>query len=155
MSEEWGEALEVVPDAAEAVMHAAEGDWDAAADSSLSMSEAAIDVATGGVYGLITDGVDMALEAFDLPDHHTLMNEGAQGVGEIIGDAMFDLVGAEESLAAVHAFDDGDILGGLGHMAAGAGETITDGLESAGEAVVDGAESLAGDAVDFVEGIFD
>ena len=46
-------------------------------------------------------------------------------ISDGIGHGLLDVVGDDESHKAVVAFDDGDILGGLGHMASGIGDSIS------------------------------
>jgi hypothetical protein len=132
---------------AEGIGSAIGGDWDGAADSSLSMSESAIGVATGGISELAESGWDAIADHTGLPSAHEALHDATQAAGNAIGDGMFDLVGAEQSHAAASSFDDGDILGGLGHMAEGAGETIAHGVGDA----VDSVENAASSAVDDVE----
>jgi hypothetical protein len=72
------------------------------------------------------------------------LTDGA--ISDAASDGMLWAVGGEESLAAANAFDDGDILGGVGHMASGIGSHIADGAEE----LYDDAAGLAGDAVDAV-----
>jgi hypothetical protein len=155
MSESFGE--EVMGDIAgvgETALHGAEGigsaiggDWDGAADSSLSMSESALGVATGGISELAEAGWDSVTAGTGLPTAHEALHDGTQAAGNALGDGMFDLVGADQSHQAAVAFDDGDYLGGVGHMAEGAADTIG---HAAGGAL-DSAEHAASDAVDSVE----
>ncbi len=155
MSESFGEEVmgdlagvgETVLNAGEGIGHAIGGDWNGAADSSLSMSESAIGVATGGISELAEAGWDAATDGTGLPTAHEALHDATQAAGNAIGDGMFDLVGADQSHQAAVAFDDGDYLGGVGHMAEGAADTIG---HAAGEAV-DSAEHAVGDAVDGVE----
>lgn len=155
MSESFGEEVmgdiagvgETALNAVEGVGHAAGGDWDGAADSSLSMSESAIGVATGGISELAEAGWDAVAHETGLPSAHEALHDATQAAGNAIGDGMFDLVGADQSHAAAMAFDDGDILGGLGHMAEGAGETI----EHAAGNALDSAENAVSGVVDDVE----
>ena len=159
MSEEAGFGSEVMGDlggvaetagaAVEGVADGASGNWDGAADHALSMTEGALGVATGGVFTAAETGLDAVSHALGGPSVHEAMNLGAQQAGDAIGDGMFDLVGADQSHQAAVAFDDGDILGGLGHMATGAGETaanaVEQGAEAVGGAVAEGVSEL-GDA---------
>jgi len=132
--------------AAEGVYHAATGDWTAAADSSLSMSESALGVATGGISELAEAGWDAVAKETGLPSAHEALNDGAQAAGNAIGDGLFDLVGADQSHQAAVAFDDGNILGGLGHMAEGAagtvGSAVEQGVTEAGQAISDAASGV-------------
>jgi hypothetical protein len=130
--------------AADAVIHAAQGDWDKAADSSLSMSESALNVATGGIFGAAESVGDDISHSLGGPDIHEAINTGAHAAGDALGDGMFDLVGSEHALKSAQDFDDGNILGGLGEMATGAGETIGTAAEHGAEAV----GSALGDAAD-------
>jgi hypothetical protein len=71
-------------------------------------------------------------------------------ISDGVSDGLMGLVGEEHSLAAAHAFDDGEILEGLGHMGAGAVSTIGDALGGAAETVSDFGSDLfdgAGDAL--------
>lgn len=72
-------------------------------------------------------------------------------------DALLWAVGDEESLAAANAFDDGNILEGIGHMASGIGSHIADGAEDVYDTVSDAASDAydavsdaASDVVDFL-----
>ena len=67
-------------------------------------------------------------------------------VSDAASDGLLWAVGDEESLAAANAFDNGDYLEGVGHMASGIGSHIAEGAED----LYDGAAELAGDAVDAV-----
>jgi hypothetical protein len=67
-------------------------------------------------------------------------------VSDAISDGLIDLVGEEESYQAAQAFDDGEYLEGIGHMASGAGSTIA---EAAGDAY-DAVSEVASDAYDAV-----
>lgn len=155
MSESFGE--EVMGDIAgvgetalhgvEGIGNAVSGDWDGAADSSLSMSESALGVATGGVSELAEAGWDAATAGTGLPTAHEALQQGTQAAGNAIGDGMFDLVGADQSHQAAVSFDDGDYLGGIGHMAEGAADTIGNAVGGA----VDSAESAVSDAASSVE----
>lgn len=137
--------------AGEGVVDAVEGDWDGAADSSLSMSESAIGVATGGISEAVEMGWDAIAGQTGLPDAHEALKDGTEAAGDLLSDGMLGLVGEEQSYQAAMAFDDGDVLAGLGHMAEGAGDTIGQLAEGAGEAVMDGAESLGGAVADGAE----
>src|SRR6266566_4764207 len=102
--------------AAEGVYNAAKGDWDAAADSSLSVAESALGVATGGISELAEAGWDAVAGETGLPSAHEALSEGTHAVGNALGDGLFDLVGEDQAHQSAVAFDDGDILGGIGHM---------------------------------------
>ena len=58
-------------------------------------------------------------------------------ISEGISDGLMGLVGEEESYAAASAFDDGDYLGGVGHMASGAWDTASEAGAETYEAVSD------------------
>ena len=159
MSEEAGFGSEVMGDiggvaetagaGVEGIVDGANGNWDGAADHALSMTEGALGVATGGVFTAAESGLDAVSHAMGGPSMHDAMNLGAQQAGGAIGDGMFDLVGADQSHQAAVSFDDGDILGGLGHMATGAGETAANAAEQGAEAVggaVEQGVSALGDA---------
>lgn len=139
--------------AGEGVYDAAKGDWDGAADSSLSMSESAIGVATGGLSELAETGWDAVAHETGLPTAHEALHESTQAAGNALGDGLFNLVGDDQAHQSAVAFDNGDILGGIGHMAEGAASTIGNAVEQgasdavnavgdAADAVAQGAESL-------------
>jgi len=67
-------------------------------------------------------------------------------VSDAIADGMIGLVGEEESYQAAQAFDDGEYLEGLGHMASGTGSTIAEAASDAYDTVSD----VASDAYDTV-----
>jgi hypothetical protein len=127
--------------AAEGIADAATGNWDGAADGALSMSESALGVATGGLSEVAEAGWDAVAGATGLPSAHEALHEGTQTAGNALGDGLFDLVGDDEAHKSAVAFDDGDIRGGLGHMATGAAETIggavENGLSDVGSAIGD------------------
>jgi hypothetical protein len=153
MSDEKPDVAGVVETGAhgvDAIIHGAQGDWDKAADSSLSMSESALNVATGGIFGAAESVGDDISHALGGPDIHDAINTGLHDAGNALGDATFDLVGPEHALKSAQDFDDGNILGGLGEMATGAGDTIGTAVEHGAEAVggaVEDAASAAGSAV--------
>jgi hypothetical protein len=121
--------------AAEAIGHAAAGDMDGTADSAISTSESALGVATFGASELVEAGWDAVANATGLPTAHEALYSGTQAAGGALGDGLEHLVGDDQALKSVNAFDDGDILGGLGHMAEGAGQTITGAVEHGVSAV--------------------
>jgi streptogrisin D len=118
--------------AAEAVAHAVNGEWDKAADSALDMSvsalETAANAATDGIFGKAEEAVDGVAKAVGLPSvhegAHDLLSSATHAVGDALGDGLSALVGTDQSVQSLHSFDDGDILGGIGHMAQGAADTI-------------------------------
>ncbi|HEY3872832.1 MAG TPA: hypothetical protein VGM10_31030 [Actinocrinis sp.] len=155
MSEEKPDVAGVVETgahAADAVVHAAHGDWDKAADSSLSMSESALNVATGGIFGAVESVGDTVSHALGGPDIHEAINTGLHAAGDALGDGMFDLVGSEHAQKSAQDFDDGNILGGLGEMAEGAGNTIGTAVEHGAEAVGGALEDAGSAAVNAVSG---
>jgi hypothetical protein len=142
MTEAAGESLlsevgEDITGVAETGLHAAEGvadavtgNWDGAADGALSMSESALGVATGGVSELAEAGWDAVAHETGLPSAHEALHDATQAAGNALGDGLHSLVGDQEALKSAQSFDDGDVLGGLGHMATGAAETIGGAVES-------------------------
>jgi hypothetical protein len=116
---------ETVEHAGEAVLDAVHGEWDKAADSALSMSESALGVATGGISTGIEQGLDGLAKEAGLGSAHDAVNAGLHAVGDALGDGLSELVGTDQSVQALHSFDSGDILGGVGHMAEGAADTIS------------------------------
>ena len=153
------EVAEDVAGVAETGLHAVEGIYDAAtgnlegaADSSLSMSESALGVATGGISELAEAGWDAIASHTGLPSAHEALREATQAAGNALGDGLFDLVGEDQARQSAVAFDDGDILGGIGHMAEGAAETIGNaveqGVSDAGQAISDAASSVEQGAED-------
>ena len=133
---------ETAVSAAGAVAHAAEGDWERAADGALDTSEHALGVASLGV----TDVYDAVAHETGLPSVHDALSEVTHVAGDALGDGLFDPVGADQSHQAAVDFDDGNILSGIGHMAEGAGETIENavaqGAHDVGAAVSDAADSV-------------
>jgi hypothetical protein len=123
-SEKIQAVAETADHAAEAVGHALAGDWDKSADSALSMSETALGYATGGLTTAVEEGWDAVAKPAGLPSAHEALNYDAQAAGGAIGTGLEHLVGDDEAHKSAVAFDDGDILGGLGHMAEGAANTI-------------------------------
>ena len=125
--------------AAAAVANAAAGNWDGAADSALSVSESALGVATFGASTALEEGWDAVARDTGLPSAHEALQYDAQAAGGAIGTGLEHLVGDDEAHKSAVAFDDGDILGGLGHMAEGAAETVGNavgqGLSEAGDAL--------------------
>ncbi|CAN5472538.1 hypothetical protein BH10ACT8_BH10ACT8_26450 [soil metagenome] len=149
----FGEVAEEALGVAQTVGHAAEGiydgatgDWDGAADSAQSMSEAAIGVATGGISEVASMAWDAVAEPAGLPSAHEAAHDALQAGGNALGDGMFGLVGDEEALKSANSFDDGDYLGGLGHMATGAENTIEHAAGSFVQDAEQGASDLYNDA---------
>jgi hypothetical protein len=124
-AEEIKGVVETGAHAAEAVADAVHGEWDKAADSMLSMSESALGVATGGISTAVESGLDGLAKEAGLGSAHDAINAGLHAVGDEIGDGLSALVGTDQSVQALHSFDSGDILGGVGHMAEGAADTIS------------------------------
>jgi hypothetical protein len=148
LEEPAGVAETALP-AAEGIYHAATGDWAGAADSALDMSASALEttaaLATGGLSELAGAGWDNAVEGTGLPAAHDALHDvlaiGTQAGGDAIGAGLESLVGDEAAHQSAVAFDDGDVLGGLGHMAAGAAGTV-------GQAVEEAAGDVEQDAAD-------
>jgi hypothetical protein len=142
--------------AAEAVAHAVNGEWDKAADSALDMSvsalETAANAATDGIFGKAEEAVDGVAKAVGLPGvheaAHDLLSVGTHAAGDALGDGLSALVGTDQSVQSLHSFDQGDILGGIGHMAEGAADTIggalSQGLSDIGDALGLGGGSDSG-----------
>jgi hypothetical protein len=132
--------------AAEGVYDAVKGDWNGAADNSLSMAEGALGVATAGISELAEAGWDAVAHETGLPSAHEALSEATQAVGNALGDGLFELVGEDQAHQSAVAFDDGDILGGIGHMAEGAAETIgsaiEEGASEAGQAFSEAATGV-------------
>jgi hypothetical protein len=122
------EAIEAVAETAEhageAAGHALAGDWDKAADSALSMSESAAGYVTRGVSTELESDLDGVAKEAGYGSTHDAINAGLHAAGNALGDGLSDLVGTEQSAQSLTSFDRGDILGGLGHMAQGAANTI-------------------------------
>ncbi|HTS96566.1 MAG TPA: hypothetical protein VMI33_08080 [Streptosporangiaceae bacterium] len=125
--------------AAAAVANAAAGNWDGAADGALSMSESALGVATFGASTALEEGWDTVAKDTGLPSAHEGLAAITHAGGDLLGGGVESLVGDEQAHQSAVAFDDGDILGGLGHMAEGAAETVGNavgqGLSEAGGAL--------------------
>ena len=123
-AEEATGVAETVAHAGEAVSHVVQGEWDKAADSALSMSESALGVATRPAASArlrrpwiawprrSACGVHEAA--------HDLLSAGTHAAGDALGDGLSALVGTDQSVQSLHSFDQGDILGGVDHMAEGA-----------------------------------
>lgn len=143
---EIGEDLEGVAEtgihAAEGIYDAATGNWDGAADNAVSTTEGALGVATGGISTAVEAGWDTIAKETGLPTAHDAIKEGTQAVGDALGDGLFDLVGADQAHQSAVAFDNGDILGGIGHMAEGAAHTIGGALEDGVSAIGEGLGDL-------------
>ena len=135
------DVVEVAGKAGEAISHAVHGEWDKAADSSLSMTESAVSSLTGGVSKAVEEAYDGIAKDNGLPSAHDAINLGAHAAGDALGDGLSALVGTDQSVQSLHSFDQGDILGGLGHMAEGAADTIGgavgQGLSDVGSALGD------------------
>lgn len=140
-AEEATGVAETVAHAGEAVSHAVQGEWDKAADSALSMSESALGVATGGISTAVESGLDSLAKDVGLGSTHDAINTGLHAVGDALGDGLSALVGTDQSVQSLNSFDQGDILGGLDHMAEGAADTIggavSQGLSDVGSALGD------------------
>jgi hypothetical protein len=151
-AEEIKGVVETGAHAAEAVADAVHGEWDKAADSMLSMSESALGVATGGISTAVESGLDGLAKEAGLGSAHDAINAGLHAVGNEIGDGLSALVGTDQSVQALHSFDSGDILGGVGHMAEGAADTISgavsQGLSDVGDmlGLGDGSDSGGSDS---------
>lgn len=76
-------------------------------------------------------------------------------VSGAMADGLSWAVGDEESLAAANAFDDGNYVEGVGHMAAGIGGHIAEGAEEAYDYVSDVASDAYDTASDFVGDVGD
>lgn len=147
-AEEIKGVMETGAHAAEAMADAVHGEWDKAADSALSMSESALGVATGGISTGIEEGLDGLAQGAGLGSAHDAINAGLHAVGDEIGDGLSALVGTDQSVQSLHSFDQGDILGGIGHMAEGAADTIggavSEGLSDIGDLLGLGGGSDSG-----------
>lgn len=98
-----GDVAGVAIHGAEAIGDAVTGDWDGAADQAQRMAGGAIGVATGGISTAVEDVYDEVAPHVGLPDSHELGHDVLQGVGNAIGDGVYDLV---------HGSDDGGLSGG-------------------------------------------
>ncbi len=123
------------------VAHAAAGDWDGAADSALSMSESALGVATLGASSAVEEGWDTVAKDTGLPSAHEALGALTHAGGDLLGSGVESLVGDDQAHQSAVAFDDGDILGGLGHMAEGAAETVGNAV---GQGLSDVGDALGG-----------
>jgi len=154
-AEELGlEGAGEVVDVAETGLHAAEGiydavtgNWDGAADSALSMSESALGVATGGLSTLAEEGWDVVAKEAGLPAAHEALSAATHAAGDALGAGLESLVGDDQAYKSAVAFDSGDILGGLGHMAEGVASTVSHTVE---QDVTDAGQVL-GEAASGVE----
>lgn len=100
-----GDVAGVAIHGAQAIGDAVTGDWDGAADQAESMAGGAIGVATGGISTALEDVYDAAAPTFGLPDSHQVGHDVLQGVGNAIGDGVYDLT---------HGGGDSELDGGLG-----------------------------------------
>lgn len=107
-----GDVAGVAIHGAQAIGDAVTGDWDGAANQAQSMAGSAIGVATGGISTAAEDVYDAAAPTFGLPDSHQVGHDVLQGVGNAIGDGVYDLVhgGDPDPLAGLNTGDLG--LGG-------------------------------------------
>ncbi|MBS2964018.1 hypothetical protein KGA66_13255 [Actinocrinis puniceicyclus] len=87
-----GDVAGVAIHGAEAVGDAVTGDWDGAADQAQRMAGGAIGVATDGISTAVEDVYDELAPHVGLPDSHELGHEALQGVGNALGDGVYDLV---------------------------------------------------------------
>jgi hypothetical protein len=83
--------------------------------------------ATAGVVGGAVLAAGAAGAAIGMGIEH--VTGGA--ISDAGSDALLDVVGEEESYAAAQAFDDGNYLEGVGHMASGAYDTVSDAASDA------------------------
>jgi hypothetical protein len=104
-----GDVAGVAIHGAEAVGDAVTGDWDGAADQAQRMAGGAIGVATDGISTAVEDVYDELAPHAGLPDSHTLGHDALQGIGNALGDGVYDLVhGGDDPLGG------GDLGGGGG-----------------------------------------
>ncbi len=75
-------------------------------------------------------------------------------VEDYIGGGLHSLVGDEHALESVRAFDDGEYLEGIGHMAEGAGETIADAAEYVFDGAVDSVSDFGSSVVDGISNLW-
>lgn len=140
---EVSDVINVGESAGEAIGSAVHGDWSGAADHLTDMSTSALEVAAGPVLGVAETGFNVggALAGAGPELAHNLAATGLgaaeHAAGNAIGDGLHSLVGDEEALKSANSFDDGDILGGLGHMASGAASTVEHALGLGGDAPAD------------------
>lgn len=83
-----------------AIGDAISGDWDGAADQSLSMAESAGNAATFGGLGLAEGAVDLVNAASggdESTDSHHLIQSALQGAGNWLGDEAYNLVHGGDS----------------------------------------------------------
>jgi hypothetical protein len=83
-----------------AIGDAVTGDWDGAADQSLSMAESAGNAATFGVLGLAEGAWDLGNAAGgggESSDAHHMIQSGLQAAGNWLGDTAYNLVHGDDS----------------------------------------------------------
>ncbi|HZU55984.1 MAG TPA: hypothetical protein VFA06_08980 [Actinocrinis sp.] len=83
-----------------AIGDAVTGDWDGAADQSLSMAESAGNAATFGVLGLAEGAWDLGNAAGgggESSDAHHMVQSGLQAAGNWLGDTAYNLVHGDDS----------------------------------------------------------
>ena len=99
-----------------AIGDAISGDWDGAADQSLSMAESAGNAATFGGLGLAEGAVDLVNAAAggdESTDSHHLLQSALQGAGNWLGDEAYNLVhGGDSDSADAGSADSGSSAGG-------------------------------------------
>jgi hypothetical protein len=127
---EVSDVVGVAESAGKAIGSAVDGDWDGAAKNLTDMSTSALEVVADPVLGTAETAFNVggALAGGGSESFHDLAAAGlgaaTQAAGNAIGDGLYSLVGDDEAHKSAVAFDDGDILGGLGHMASGAASTV-------------------------------
>ncbi len=94
--------------------------------------------ATAGVVGGAVMVAGAAGAAIGMGIEH--VTDGA--ISGAISDGLTDLVGEEESSQAANAFSEGEYLEGVGHMASGAYDTISDTASDAWDSVSDTASDV-------------
>jgi hypothetical protein len=90
----------VVYHAGAAVYDGATGDWDGAADHSLSMSESALGAATFGVSGMVEGGWDVGNGlggGGEETSAHGLIGGALHDAGDWLGDTAYNLINGDES----------------------------------------------------------
>lgn len=98
-----------------AIGDAITGDWDGAADQSLSMAESAGNAATFGGLGLAEGAVDLVNAAAgggESTDSHHLLQSALQGAGNWLGDEAYSLVHGGDSDSGDTGSSGGDSSGG-------------------------------------------
>ena len=147
-----GDVAETAIHGARAIGDAVTGDWEGMADQAQSMAGSALGVATGGISTAVEDVYDAAAPALGLPDSHQIGHDVLQGVGNALGDGVYNLTHPGEDPTG-----GGDPTGGLSGILDGGlgdGGLLPGGTDSGdpGMTIPDEDASLHGDPNGTIDG---